>query len=385
MTEPIRVLHVLGGTGLGGAESRIMDLYRQMDRGRIQFDFLVHSSAVKRASDDASAREPQFYDQEIRKLGGRIYVLPKFRMYNYLTYRHAVKVFFAKHHEYRVVQGHMTSTAGVYLPLAKRAGVPVTVAHSRSAGTGRGLKALATKVMRHNLYRRADYCFACSEAAGIDAFGAKCVKAGRVRVIHNAVDVAKFRYDPDRRDAVRHRLRLEDRLVIGHVGRFHYPKNHPYLIEIFAKICGVRDDAVLVLVGDGEGREAAERRCAELGVRDRVVFAGNQRCPEDYYQAFDFFLLPSFYEGLPGVLVEAQAAGLRCLVSDTVTREAQATDLVTYMSIELPPGEWARAILAQASYDRRDTYSELAEKGFDVREQAWHYADFYLNGDSSGL
>ena len=222
-------------------------------------------------------------------------------------------------------------------------------------------------------------------AAGIDAFGAKCVKAGRVRVIHNAVDVAKFRYDPDRRDAVRHRLRLEDRLVIGHVGRFHYPKNHPYLIEIFAKICGVRDDAVLVLVGDGEGREAAERRCAELGVRDRVVFAGNQRCPEDYYQAFDFFLLPSFYEGLPGVLVEAQAAGLRCLVSDTVTREAQATDLVTYMSIELPPGEWARAILAQASYDRRDTYSELAEKGFDVREQARHYADFYLNGDSSGL
>ncbi len=383
--EPIRILHVLGGTGPGGAESRIMDLYRQMDRNAIQFDFLVHSSAVKRAGDDASGREPQFYDREIASLGGRIYVLPKFKGYNYLTYRRAVRAFFAAHHEFRVVQGHMTSTAAVYLPIAKRAGVPVTVAHSRSAGTGRGLKALATKVMRRKLYRRADYCFACSEAAGADAFGEARVKAGRVRIIHNAVDVRKFTYNPDVRSALRRELGIEDRFVLGHVGRFYYPKNHPYLIRIFAAVCAAREDAVLVLVGDGEGRAAAQRQCEELGIGDRVLFAGNQQCPEAYYQAFDFFLLPSFYEGLPGVLVEAQAAGLRCLVSDTVTREARATDLVTYMSIDLPPEAWAQAVLAGADYERRDTCGEMCAAGFDVREQAKRYADFYLKGDCSGL
>lgn len=385
MSKAIRILHVLGGTGLGGAESRIMDLYRQMDREEIQFDFLVHSSAVKRAGDDASGREPQFYDEEIRNLGGRIYVLPKFKVYNYFAYRNAVRAFFANHHEYRVVQGHMTSTASIYLPIAKRAGVPITVAHSRSAGVGKGLKAIATRILRKNLYRRTDYCFACSEAAGIDAFGEAWVNAGNVKVIYNAIDVGKFVYQPEVRDAMRKRLEIEDKLVLGHVGRFYYPKNHPYLIEVFAAVYAVRKDAVLLLIGDGDDREKIEQKCAELGVRDRVFFMGNQRNPEDYYQAFDFFLLPSFYEGLPGVLVEAQAAGLKCLVSDTVTQEAQATDLVTYMSIDGSAETWAEELLSQTGYDRRNTYRELAERGFDVKAQAGAYKNFYLHGDSSLL
>ena len=385
MSKAIRILHVLGGTGLGGAESRIMDLYRQMDREEIQFDFLVHSSAVKRAGDDASGREPQFYDEEIRDMGGRIYVLPKFKVYNYFTYRNAVRAFFADHREYRVVQGHMTSTASIYLPIARRAGVPITVAHSRSAGVGRGLKAIATRILRKNLYRRTDYCFACSEAAGTDAFGEAWVNAGNVKIIHNAIDVQKFIYQPEKRDMVRRRLKIEDKLVLGHVGRFNRPKNHPYLIEVFAAVYAMRKDAVLLLIGDGDDREKIEKKCGELGVRDHVLFMGNQRNPEDYYQAFDFFLLPSFYEGLPGVLVEAQAAGLKCLVSDTVTKEAQATDLVTYMSIDGPAEAWAKELLSQIGYARRNTYREMADNGFDVKAQAEAYRNFYLNGDSSQL
>lgn len=385
MAAAIRILHVLGGTGLGGAESRIMDLYRQMDREEIQFDFLVHSSALKRAGDDASGRESQYYDEEIRNMGGRIYVLPKFKVYNYFTYRNAVKAFFDSHHEYRVVQGHMTSTASVYLPIAKRAGVPITVAHSRSAGVGRGLKAIATKVLRKNLYRKSDYCFACSEAAGTDAFGEAWVNAGNVKIIHNAIDVEKFVYQPEVRDEMRRRLNIEDKLVLGHVGRFNRPKNHPYLIEVFAAVYAVRKDTVLLLVGDGDDREKIEQKCEELGVRDHVLFMGNQRNPEDYYQAFDFFLLPSFYEGLPGVLVEAQAAGLRSLVSDTVTKEAQATDLVTYMSIDGPAQLWAKELLSQIGYERENMYREMAESGFDVKVQAEAYRNFYLNGDSSNL
>lgn len=385
MSNPIRILHVLGGTGLGGAESRIMDLYRQMNRKEIQFDFLVHSSAVKRAKDDTSVRKPQFYDEEIKEMGGQIYVLPKFKIYNYITYRNAVRAFFAKHHEFQVVQGHMTSTASLYLPIAKRAGIPITVAHSRSAGTGKGPKSVAIKILRKNLYQKADHCFACSRAAGIDAFGKKWMDAGKVRVIHNAIDAEKFIYQQGTRKEIRKQLNIEDKLAIGHVGRFDFPKNHPYLIEVFASLCTLREDAVLLLLGDGPEKERIEQKCEKLGIKERVLFLGSQKQPENYYQAFDFFLLPSFYEGLPGVLIEAQAAGLRCLVSDTVTTEAQATDLVTYMSIEEPAKVWAQEILAQIGYNRQNTYQEIVESGFDVKTQAKAYRKFYLNGDCSAL
>ena len=385
MSDTVRILHVLGGTALGGAESRIMDLYRQMDTKEIQFDFLVHSGAVKHAGDDASAREPQFYDEEIKAMGGHIYVLPKFKIYNYFAYRNAICSFFSKHHEFRVVQGHMTSTASIYLPIAKRYGIPITVAHSRSAGVDKGLKGIATKILRKNLYKKTDYCFACSELAGINAFGKKQVDDGKVKIIYNAIDAAKFSYQPKVRAMIRKRLKIEDKFVVGHVGRFSHPKNHPYLVEIFEKLASMREDAVLLLLGDGPDRAKIEARCEELGIRDKVLFMGNCKQPQEYYQAFDIFLLPSLYEGLPGVLVEAQAAGLRCLVSDTVTKEAQATELVTYMDIKQPASVWADEIMAQADYDRCVTYQEMVDGGLDIRKQTAAYRNFYLNGDSSQL
>ena len=385
MSEAVRVLHVLGGTGLGGAESRIMDLYRQMNRNEIQFDFLVHSSAVDGFREDAPEREPQFYDEEIRQLGGHIYVLPRFKVYNYLTYKKAIKNFFRRHHEFSVVQGHMTSTAGIYLPIAKKYGIPVTAAHARSAGVDRGLKGIMTKILRKNLYKRADYCFACSALAGVSVFGQKQVDAGRVKIIYNAIDAEKYIYQPEKRKLMRNKLGAEGKLVLGHVGRFSAPKNHPYLIDIFASLCSKREDVMLVLLGDGPNKPAIEEKCRDLGIGDKVLFVGNCKHPEDYYQAFDFFLLPSLYEGLPGVLVEAQAAGLRCLVSDTVTREAQATDLVNYMDIRLPARAWADEVLAQVGYNRRDTCREIEDAGLDIKKQAEAYRYFYLNGDSSRL
>jgi glycosyltransferase involved in cell wall biosynthesis len=376
MTKPIHVLHVLGGVGLGGAESRIMDLYRQMDREEIQFDFLVHASA---------ARKPEFYDEEIRNLGGHIYVLPKFRVYNYFAYKKAVRAFFAAHREFRVVQGHMTSTAGIYLPIAKKAGVPVVAAHARNAGVVKGLKGLATRFFRRGLAKKADHCFACSALAGQDVFGEAAMKAGQVKVIYNAIDVGRFTYNEKVRRQVRAQLGIDTELVLGHVGRFQYQKNHPYLLEVFAAVCKKQPDARLLLLGEGEDRPAMEEKCRRLGIADKVQFLGNRKDAERFYQAMDLFLLPSFFEGLPGVLVEAQAAGLRCFVSDTVTREAKATDLVTYLSIGEPPVRWAEEILKQADYTRRDTAQELRRAGFDVRAQAQGYRQFYLTGDSSRI
>lgn len=379
MTEPIHVLHVLGGVGLGGAESRIMDLYRQMDRSEIQFDFLVHSGALNRSTcRNVDQRKPEFYDEEIQALGGHIYVLPKFTVYNYFSYRRAVQAFFAEHREFRVVQGHMTSAAGIYLPIAKKAGVPITVAHARNAGVVKGPKGLATKFFRHGLAKKADRCFACSALAGEDVFGRAAMEAGEVKIIHNAIDVSRFTYNKKLREEMRAQLGLSEELVLGHVGRFEYQKNHPYLLDVFAAVCKQRSDAALLLLGDGVDRPAMEQKCKELGIADRVRFLGNRKDAERYYQAMDLFLLPSFFEGLPGVLVEAQAAGLKCIVSDTVTKEAQATDLVSYLSIEDPVEVWVQEIIEQADYVRRDTERELKEAGFDVRGQAESYRKFYL-------
>ncbi len=378
MEKVIRVLHVLGGVGLGGAESRIMDLYRQMNRDEIQFDFLVHSADVNR-------RKPQFYDEEILAMGGHIYVLPKFKVYNYFSYKRAVRKFFAEHKEFRVVQGHMTSTAGIYLPAAKAAGVPITVAHARNAGVVKGPKGAATRFFRQGLACKADFCFACSVLAGEDVFGREAVHKGRVKIIHNAIDVRRFTYDEKVREAVREQLGVSGKLVFGHVGRFEYQKNHPYLLEVFAAVCRERPDAVLLLLGEGEDRPAMEERCRQMGIAVQVKFMGNRKDTERYYQAMDIFLLPSFFEGLPGVLVEAQAAGLKCFVSDTVTREAKATDLVTYLSIEQPAQNWAEEILGRADYERRDTSQELTAAGFNVCTQAGGYRLFYEKGDNSGI
>ena len=399
MEKPIHVLHVLGGVGLGGAESRIMDLYRQMDREEIQFDFLVHDSTVRsgfrearrdestekqREKTDERVRKPQFYDEEIQAMGGHIYVLPKFKGYTYFSYRRAVRDFFAAHREFRVVQGHMTSTAGIYLPIAKKAGVPVVAAHARNAGVVKGLKGLATRFFRRGLAGKADYCFACSALPGQDVFGGEAMNTGKVKIIHNAINVERFTYDEKVRQEVRAQLGISGGLVLGHVGRFEYQKNHPYLLDVFAAVCRERQDALLLLLGEGEDRPAMEEKCRQLGIADRVRFLGNRRDAERFYQAMDLFLLPSFFEGLPGVLVEAQAAGLRCMVSDTVTREAQATDLVTYLSIGESPARWAAEIIKQADYGRRNTAQELRTAGFDVRTQAQGYRRFYL-GESTVL
>ena len=369
-TNPVRVLNVLGTTNLGGAESRVMELYRALDRERVQFDFLVHTD-----------QEGQ-YSGEIRRLGGRIYHVPRFRVYNILAYRRALCRFFGEHSEFAAVHGHMTSTASIYLPIAKRAGVPVTIAHARSAGVDQGIKGLTTRVIRYPLKYRADYCFTCSAEAGEAVYGRQWVAGGHVWTIPNAIDAQRFAYDAAVRGEVRAELGLADHFVVGHVGRFGFMKNHGYLIDIFAELCRMRDDAALVLIGKGELEEEIRAKVQRLGLSDRVRFLGNCLDVERYYQAFDYFVFPSVFEGLPGSVVEAQASGLCCLVSDQVTKEVALTDLVTYRSITEPEANWAGEIMrnAKAALGREDMRAAIAARHFDVREQASKMEAFYISG-----
>lgn len=387
MGEAVRVLHVLGNTNLGGAESRIMDLYRHTDRNRVQFDFLVHSG------------EEGFYEKEIRELGGRIFRVPRFRIYNYFSYRKALKEFFQKHHEFALVQGHMTSTAAIYLPIAKKAGVKKTAAHARSAGVDKGLKGTMTRFLRRNLADKADYLFTCSELAGISVYGEKAVQEGKTIFIPNAIDCAGFTFDPEKRKKMREELGLTDAIIIGHVGRFHYAKNHEYLIRVFAKLCqmgtgacgstaenGADQDYHLILLGEGPLMEDTRKLAEELGVAYRVHFLGNHKNIADYYQAMDYFVYPSRYEGMPGTIVEAQASGLPCLMSDTICREVIATELVETMSIEKEPKVWAEELqrridaLVSKQENRKKYAAKMAAAGFDVQAQAERMMRFYESG-----
>lgn len=366
----IRVLNVLGTMNLGGAESRVMELYRAMDRRRIQFDFLLHTD------------KEGHYDAEIKKLGGRIYSVPRFRVTNAAAYKKALRLFFREHNDYAAVHGHMTSTASIYLPIAKKAGIPLTIAHARSAGVDKGIKGLVTKLIRTPLKNRADYCFACSSEAGEAVYGSKGIIKKGVWVIPNAIDVERFAYNEAVRNQVRDELGLSNRFVIGHVGRFAFMKNHNYLIEIFAQLCKMRDDAVLALIGKGPLEEAIKDKVKSLGLEKKVLFLGNRFAVERYYQAFDYFVFPSIFEGLPGSVIEAQASGLMCLVSDNVTKEAQITELVTYKSIEEPAGSWASEIMrnAKKALVREDMSVVIKERNFDVREQAVKMEAFYRSG-----
>lgn len=387
MGEAVRVLHVLGNTNLGGAESRIMDLYRHTDRNRVQFDFLVHSG------------EEGFYEKEIRELGGRIFRVPRFRIYNYFSYRKALKEFFQKHHEFALVQGHMTSTAAIYLPIAKKAGVKKTAAHARSAGVDKGLKGIMTRFLRRNLADKADYLFTCSELAGISVYGEKAVQEGKTIFIPNAIDCAGFTFDPEKRKKMREELGLTDALIIGHVGRFHYAKNHEYLLRVFAELCrmsagaggstaetGADQKYHLILLGEGPLMEDTRKLAEELGVADRVHFLGNHKNIADYYQIMDYFVYPSRYEGMPGTIVEAQASGLPCLMSDAICREVIATELVETMSIEKEPKVWAEELqrridaLVPKQVNREKYAAKMAAAGFDVQAQAERMMRFYESG-----
>lgn len=366
------VLQVLSTLEVGGAESRIMDILRHLDRDRIQYDFLLHDEG------------PDAYEAEAVNLGAHVYRVPRFRMYNIAQYKSALKKFFLAHPEIDIVQGHMTSTASIYLPIAKKCGIKTTIAHVRSAGVDAGLKGTLTNILRKHLFEKADYAWACSSDAAIAVYGKENYESGRVNVIPNAIDVDSFALTSEGVDKaleIRKEYGILDAFVVGHIGRFHYAKNHEFLVEVFAEIAKLKDNARLLLVGEGSLMEATREKCVSLRIEDKVVFAGKQSGVQDYYHAMDVIVFPSRYEGLPGTIVESQASGVPALVSSAVTKDVGVTNLVEYKSLEKTAASWARSTVAL--YDKNRVSPVVAntilkEKGFDVKAQVNSLTNMYL-------
>ena len=358
---PIRVLHVLNAMNRGGAETMVMNLYKAVDTSIVQFDFIVHSA------------EKGEFDDEIRQMGGKIYVCPKFKGHNILKYLSWWKKFFKEHKNYKILHSHIRSCASLYLPIAKKYGLR-TIIHSHSTSNGKGFKSLVKKILQYPLRYQADFLFACSKEAGGWLFGRTYFHSEKSVMFPNAVDIDKLTFNEDIRNEYRKLFNIEDKIVFGHVGRFHESKNHMFLIDVFMEIHRRNSNTVLMIVGDGELRLSIETRIQQHGIDDSVILTGSRNDVSNLLQAMDVFLLPSLWEGLPVTLVEAQAAGLPCLVSDTITKDADISDLIH----RLPLGDVSKwADLALSPLVRHDVSKEIKASGFDIKDSAKSLTTFY--------
>jgi glycosyltransferase involved in cell wall biosynthesis len=364
MSEPIRVLHVLGHLNSGGTESRTMDIYRKIDRSKVQFDFAIHTE------------DKCFFTDEVKALGGIIFSFPRFNGKNYFQYKKSWNKFFKGHPEYRIVHGHQTTTGFVYLKEAKANNVPIRIAHSRNSNKENLVKKHLCKLSK--LY--ATHLFAVSRIAGISEFGYKAVNNGLVRIIPNAIDAEKYSFNKEIRKNKRKELGLKDEISVFHIGRFHPQKNHMFVLEVFKEILSLEPTAKLFLVGDGELRDRIVDEITDMKIENSVTLLGIRSDVPDLLQAADALLFPSFYEGLPGAVLEAQAAGLPCVISDSITDEVGITDLVEYVSLEKDAQYWAnRLICSLKNYNRRNTYHEIVQAGYNIESVSKWYQDFYLN------
>lgn len=361
MNRPIRILQVVTDMNRGGLETMLMNYYRRIDRSMVQFDFLTHRE--KRAA----------YDDEIEALGGVIHRLPRLVPWS-RSYQKTLDAFFATHPEYRIVHVHQDCLSAVILKAAEKHGVPVRIAHSHNNNQDKNLKYPIKLFYRRQIPGHATALFACGREAGEWMF-----RGAPFQILNNAIDTTQYRHSPELAAQMREALSIpQNALVIGHVGRFSLQKNHHFLIDIFAELKKQNRNAVLLLVGDGGLRSEIEEKIRQLGLGDIVIFTGIRSDVPALMQAMDVFVFPSLHEGLPVTLVEAQAAGLPCFVSDGVPDDCHLTDLVHTVSLREPPKKWAETILAADITTRKDTQPALLQAGFDIAQNARWLQEYYL-------
>lgn len=362
----MRVLHVLGGLGIGGAETMVMNLYRNIDRTKIQFDFVIYEDGQ------------EDYLDEILQLGGKVYRSPHYNLKNTINYLRFWSTFFDAHPEYGIVHGHVRSTASIYLSIAASRGV-ITIAHSHSISNGKGIKSIIKFLLQLPLRNCADYYFACSEDAGRWLFGKKVIKKNTFFVLKNAIQTEKFEYDQRIRKQVRERLHIEDKFVLCNVGRFSFPKNHEFIISVFKIVLEKKPNSILLLVGEGELKKQIENMADSLNIRDKIIFYGTSEHVEELLCAADVFLFPSRYEGLGMAAIEAQAASLMTLCSDKIPEEVFITSYSKKISIEKPMC-WVDEILKYSEgYSRKSVLSEIKNAGYDLKSTVPQLQNFYLS------
>ena len=364
--EPIRIAHIIGKWVGGGVEAVVMNYYRHIDRSKIQFDFLC---------DDDSTNIPY---EEIEELGGRVILIPPYqKIFKYQ--KELIKIF--KENKYKIVHSHINTLSVFPLRAAKKAGVPVRIAHSHSTTNKQEWKKnLLKQILRPFSRVYATNYMCCSELAGRWLFGNKTYDSGKVYLLNNAIDLDKFKYDKKIRDKVRKSLNIkDDTLVIGHIGRFVAQKNHTFLIDIFNEVHKKNSNSILLLVGQGPLKEEIENKVNDLGLKDCVMFLGQRNDANELYQAFDVFLLPSLYEGLGMVLIEAQISGLPCYASTEVPLAAKVNSNINFLRLDCPE-YWDKLILSNSlKRIKIANKNSFRSNGYDISFEALKLSKMYID------
>lgn len=350
----------------GGAETLIMNLYRNIDRSKVQFDFLTCKEGV--------------FDNEIVKMGGKVHRIPYISDVGHFKYVKELNNFFITNYQYKIVHSHMDKMTGLVLREAKKAGIPIRISHSHNTSSEGGIASKVYKWYAGNfILRNTTNFFACSNYAAKWLFKKK---SHSTKILKNGIECDKFVFSQRVREEVRRELKLDtNTFVLGHVGRFAHQKNHGFLIETFAEFHKINQDSVLILVGDGPLRLDIKKQVENLNLQDKVKFVGIRSDIQRLLQSFDVFVFPSLHEGLPVSLIEAQGSGLPCIISDNISQEVDiGSNLIEFIALS-DKGLWIEKIkgISAKHVGRKNITSTLAKQGYDIRETAANIEHFYLS------
>lgn len=370
--ETIRVLHVTEMLSAAGIESFIMNNYRNINRDKVQFDFLVLRN------------EKEFYDDEIKSLGGIKYYVhseKKNTLLRILDESQQIKKFL-KNNKYDIIHVHYTTPLrAFYLKAAKEAGVPVRIYHSHSAevlGKSR-IKLFIYNFCKHNMKRWGTHFFACSRAAADWMYPKDLLKTKQVKILHNGIDTNRFEFDDKIRREKRNELKLDKKFVLINTGRFTEQKNQSFILDIIIKLKSKGVDIKLLLLGEGPLENEYREKVNRLGLGDEVIFLGVRKNVQDYLFAADCFVMPSLYEGLPVAAIEAQCTGIPCVLSTNITDEAKITENVMLLNLNNSIDEWQKTILNMQQMQREKAVYKIRDAGYDIKNVAKRMEEFYLS------
>lgn len=365
--EPKRILMIFTIMNRGGAETMIMNYYRNIDRSKVQFDFVVH--------------RPQkgAYDDEIRLLGGKIYVFPTVKPGNFCAYKKQIREFLEEHPEYTIIHSHAQELSYYFYKIAHKKGVPHIITHSHNASMLWDFKAPLRILWRKLMFRYINTYFTCGIEAGKHFFGKE--RAKHSILMPNAIDVERFKFNPESREKVRQEFCInENEFVVGHIGRFTPQKNHPFLLDVFRAFVERNPCAKLILVGTEDEQKSVRRKAEELCIADKVIFAGLRTDIPDILSAFDCILMPSLFEGVSVAMIEEQASGCPLITSTNVPKEVGLLPSTEFVSLKSDISKWVNVVEKYMKIERNALAWKIIEKaGYDIKSNALWLQNFYLS------
>lgn len=366
----IRVLNVTEVFQAAGIESFIMNMYRHMDRDKVQFDFFVMND------------QKEIYDDEIAALGGHKFTCKVNQSNTLLRILAEAKQLekFLKDNHYDIVHIHYTTPLrAFYLKACLKAKVKVRIYHSHSAYvSGKGkLKTMVYDYLKNKIAKWGTHYFACSKVAAEWMFNKDILNNKQYQVVYNGIDPLRFAYDETKRQKIRDELKLNDDFVIVHTGRFSQQKNQSFLIDLFASFKEKHSQSKLLLLGEGEMLEGLKAKVDEMNLSDSILFLGVRKDVDCILSGADCYVMPSLYEGLPVAAIEAQCSDLPCILSSEITSETKLLEAVNFVALDASQDEWIKAIEAQMNHKRDNQVATIQAKGYDVNLGAKKLQTFY--------